>query len=64
MQLITILKLEHFKKQLKQALTLDSGIKPSNYFRIKAQKWQDLSTGKLLSIMQMYVSMISVKSII
>jgi len=64
MQLITISKLEHFKKQLKQALILDSGTKPSNCFKIKALKWQDLSIGRLLSTMLMFANTISVRSII
>lgn len=64
MQSITISKLEPSKKLLKQVLTLDSGTKPSNYFRIKALKWQDHSTDRLLNIIRMFVNMISVRNII
>ena len=50
MQLIIILKLELFKKQLKLPFKLDNGAKQFNYYKDKHLKFLDLSLDRLLSI--------------
>lgn len=64
MQLTITLRQAHSKRQLKLLFLQDNGAKQSNFYKDKLLKYQDLSSNKLLSIMQKLGNRIWLKNIL